>query len=83
MEIDDVRRWTAYLTLHEEFQAGQRAYRLAIDALRKEVAALEKENADLRAAGPSLVSAAAWRNGVRKIPLLRKAWRLVLRKMGR
>ena len=78
-----MRRWTAYLTLHEEFQTGQRAFRLAIDALKKEVAALEKENADLRAAGSNPVFAAAWRNGVRKIPLLHKALRLILQKMGR
>jgi len=27
MELDDLRRWTAYLTLHDEFQAALRAYR--------------------------------------------------------
>ena len=49
MEIGDVRRWTAYLTLHEEFQVGQRAYRLANESLQRRVTALEKENAGLRA----------------------------------
>lgn len=34
MEFADLKRWTAYLTLHEEFQAGLRAYRLSNEALR-------------------------------------------------
>lgn len=83
MEIGDVRRWTAYLTLHEEFQVGQRAYRLANEALQNRVAALEKENADLKAASSNPAGATAWRNGIRKIPLLSKALRLILQKMGR
>jgi len=72
MEIEHLRRWTAYLTLHEEFQAGQRAYRLANEALQNRVTALEKENADLKAA--------ALRNDVRKTPLLLAALRHILQK---
>ena len=48
MELADLKRWTAYLTLHEEYQAGQRAFRLSNEALRARVSALERENADLR-----------------------------------
>jgi hypothetical protein len=48
MEFEDVKRWTAYLTLHEEYQAGQRAFRVSNDALRSRVDALERENAELR-----------------------------------
>lgn len=48
IELADLKRWTAYLTLHEEFQAGQRAFRLANEALRSRVGALEQENAELR-----------------------------------
>jgi hypothetical protein len=83
MEIGDVRRWTAYLTLHEEFQAGQRAYRLANEALKNKVAALETEIADLKAAGSNPAGANAWRNCIRKLPLLPKALRLVRQKMDR
>jgi hypothetical protein len=43
MEFGDIKRWTAYLTLHDEFQAGLSAYRLANEALRSRVNALEKE----------------------------------------
>ena len=43
MEFGDVKRWTAYLTLHEEFQAGLSAYRLANDALRSKVDSLEQK----------------------------------------
>lgn len=81
MGIDDVRRWTAYLSLYEEFEAGRRAYRRAIDDLKEEVAALKRENADLMAGGS--VAVAVWRRALRKIHLLRRAWRLILRKMGR
>jgi hypothetical protein len=48
MEFGDLKRWTSYLTLHEEFQAGQKAYRLANEALRARVIALEQGNADLK-----------------------------------
>lgn len=41
MELADLKRWTAYLTLHEEYQAGQRAFQLANEALRKRVHELE------------------------------------------
>lgn len=81
MEIEHVRRWTAYLTLHEEFQAGQRAFRLANEALRNQLAALEQENADLRAG--RWFRSSAWRRAIRNTPLLAPALRLVLRKMGR
>jgi hypothetical protein len=37
MEFADLERWTAYLTLHEEFQAGLRAYRLSNEALRNQL----------------------------------------------
>jgi len=43
MEFADLKRWTAYLTLHEEFQAGLRAYRLANEALNSKLRALEQE----------------------------------------
>ena len=82
MEIGDVRRWTAYLTLHEEFQAGQRAYRLANEALNNRVALLEKENADLKATGSNL-GGNAWRNAIGRTPLLSRALRLILQKAGR
>jgi hypothetical protein len=45
MEFADLTRWTSYLTLHEEFQAGLRAYRLSNEALRAKLAALERNNA--------------------------------------
>lgn len=48
MELADLKRWTSYLTLHEEFQAGQKAYRLSNEQLRARVSALEQENAYLR-----------------------------------
>jgi hypothetical protein len=82
MEIGDVQRWTAYLTLHEEFHAGQRAYRLANEALQNQVVALKKENADLKAAGSNWVPATLRRYGIREIRLLSKALRLIL-KMNR
>ena len=37
MEFTDLERWTAYLALHEEFQAGLRAYRLSNEALRNQL----------------------------------------------
>ncbi|MFT4118561.1 hypothetical protein [Bradyrhizobium sp.] len=82
MELGHVLRWTAYLTLHEEFQAGQRAYRLANEALKARVAALEQENADIQA-GRSPPVSSVMRNAIRKTPLLADTLRLVLRKMGR
>jgi hypothetical protein len=45
MEFADLTRWTSYLTLHEEFQAGLRAYRLSNEALRTKLTALEQNNA--------------------------------------
>jgi hypothetical protein len=45
MEFADLTRWTSYLTLHEEFQAGLRAYRLSNEALRARLTALERNNA--------------------------------------
>src|SRR6185312_8014080 len=33
----DLERWTAYLTLHEEFQAALSAYRLSNEALRNQL----------------------------------------------
>lgn len=80
MEIGDVRRWTAYLTLHEEFQAGQRAYRLANQALQNHVIKLEKENSDLKAARSNQARATAWRKGIREIRLLSKALWLSLKR---
>jgi hypothetical protein len=71
MEFDDLTRWTSYLTLHEEFQAGLKAYRLSNEALRVKVAALEQENDDL-AVFPRLLRG----------PALKKL-RLILRKIGR
>jgi hypothetical protein len=44
MEFADLKRWTAYLTLHEEFQAGLRAYRLANEALQSKLNALEQKH---------------------------------------
>jgi hypothetical protein len=41
MELADLKRWTAYLTLHDEYQAGRRAFQLANEALRKRVTELE------------------------------------------
>jgi len=70
MELADLKRWTAYLTLHEEYQAGQRAFRLSNEALRARVAALEQHNADLRSSSPLLL------RGARQL-------RLVLNKIGR
>jgi Glycosyltransferase sugar-binding region containing DXD motif len=43
MEFADLKRWTAYLTLHEDFQAGLRAYRLANEALNSKLQALEQK----------------------------------------
>jgi len=37
MEFTDLKRWTAYLTLHEEFQAALSAYRLSNEALRNQL----------------------------------------------
>jgi hypothetical protein len=37
MQFADLERWTAYLTLHEEFQAGLKTYRLANEALRNQL----------------------------------------------
>lgn len=42
MELADLKRWTAYLTLHEEYQAGQRAFQQANEALQKRVRELEE-----------------------------------------
>jgi hypothetical protein len=47
MELADLTRWTSYLTLHEEFQAGLRAYRLSNEELRARLNALEGNNASL------------------------------------
>lgn len=47
MDFADLTRWTSYLTLHEEFQAGLKAYRLSNEALRARLEAVEQENADL------------------------------------
>jgi hypothetical protein len=47
MELADLKRWTSYLTLYEEFQAGQKAYRLSNEALRARLNTLEQENARL------------------------------------
>jgi hypothetical protein len=47
MELADLKRWTSYLTLHEEFQAGQKAYRLSNEALRARLNTLEQQNARL------------------------------------
>jgi hypothetical protein len=44
MELADLKRWTSYLTLHEEFQTGQKAYRLSNEALRARLNTLEQEN---------------------------------------
>lgn len=41
MEVADVRQWTAYLTLHDEYQRGLRAYRESNEALRARVVSLE------------------------------------------
>jgi hypothetical protein len=41
MDLADLRRWTAYLTLHEEYQVGRRAFQSANEALRKRVVELE------------------------------------------
>jgi hypothetical protein len=59
MEFADLTRWTSYLTLHEEFQAGLRAYRLSNEVLRAKLTALERNNAGLfsfpqRPRGPAL-----------------------------
>jgi hypothetical protein len=83
MEIDHVRRWTATLTLHQEFQAGQRAYRLANVALQNSVAALEKENAELNAARSKPAGAAALHDYFRKTPVLLAALRYALQKIDR
>ena len=53
MEFGDVKRWTAYLTLHEEFQAGLSAYRLANEALRSKVDSLEKQRIETMSNTPS------------------------------
>lgn len=45
MEFADLKRWTAYLTLHEEFQAGLRAYRLSNEALRNRLHEIENTSA--------------------------------------
>jgi hypothetical protein len=45
MEFADLERWTAYLTLHEEFQAGLSAYRLSNEALRTQLR--ERDNASV------------------------------------
>jgi hypothetical protein len=71
MEFADLTRWTSYLTLHEEFQAGLKAYRLSNEALRAKLAALEQKNADL-ISFPQLLRG----------PALEKL-RLILRKIGR
>lgn len=76
MEIDNVRRWTAYLTLHDEFQLGQRAFRLANEALQNRVAALEMEIAGL---GSNSAKWIAWRTKIKKFPLISKALRVILR----
>jgi glycosyltransferase involved in cell wall biosynthesis len=41
MEIADVKQWTAYLTLHDEYQRDLRAYRESNKALRARLASLE------------------------------------------
>lgn len=80
MEVEHVRRWTAYLTLHEEFEAGQRAYRLANNKLKERVAALERENASLRGIGATLNN--ALRKGM-DASLLRRSLRLFSRAIRR
>jgi LPS sulfotransferase NodH len=45
MKFSDVKRWTAYLTLHDEFQAGLRAYRQSNEALRHRLQELESGGA--------------------------------------
>jgi hypothetical protein len=40
MEVADVKQWTAYLTLHDEYQRGLRAYRESNEALRARLASL-------------------------------------------
>jgi hypothetical protein len=47
MEFTDLERWTSYLSLHEEFQAGLRAYRLSNEALRARISKLEQEITEL------------------------------------
>jgi Glycosyltransferase sugar-binding region containing DXD motif len=41
MEFADLERWTAYLTLHEEFQTAPRSYRLSNEALRNQLRQVE------------------------------------------
>ena len=75
MELDHVKRWTAYLTLHQEFQAGQRAYRLANEELQKKISVLERDNQQSMRA--------ALRVQIRKIPFLHRSLRFILRAVGR
>ena len=51
MELSDLRRWTAYLTLHEEFQAGLTAYRQSNEALRARLKELEERGPMVRLHG--------------------------------
>jgi hypothetical protein len=72
MEFADLKRWTSYLTLHEEFQAGQRAYRLSNEALRARVSELEQEVANLINFPP-----------LQRYRSISRKLRQVLRKIGR
>jgi hypothetical protein len=71
MELADLKRWTAYLSLHEEYQAGQRAFELANEALRKRVSELEGL-IKRRSGSLFLVSSGS---------LLQRAFRLLTRKL--
>ncbi|WP_228747737.1 glycosyltransferase [Bradyrhizobium sp. BR 10289] len=72
MDLADLKRWTAYLNLHEEYQAGLRAYRLAHEALQQKVLELEA-SAESRALDAQSV----------KVSPLRRVLRLIARTEGR
>jgi Glycosyltransferase sugar-binding region containing DXD motif len=75
MELADLKRWTAYLRLHEEYQAGQRAFRLSNEALRARVAALEQQNADLRSSPLLLWGKSISRQLRRVLSKMRRSYR--------
>lgn len=70
MELADLKRWTAYLTLHEEYQAGIRAFQQANEALRKRVHELEE-----------LTKHGLWSSPVLADGILQRALRLLRRKV--
>ena len=45
IDFEDLKRWTAYLTLHDEYQAGLKAYKLSNEDLQRRLVELEKARA--------------------------------------